>query len=89
MKKFLTAVMENNKPLSKKLLFSSFMAGYLLATLLFAFFQPQVHHFIQFNTTRTMNLIYTLLRFFRQDRERSVALFELRRKLKRSHTLWA
>ena len=46
MKKFLTAVMENNQPFSKKLLFSSFIAGYLLATLLFAFFQPQVHHFI-------------------------------------------
>jgi len=46
MKKFLTAVLENNQPFSKKLLFSSFMAGYLLATLLVAFFQPQVHHFI-------------------------------------------
>jgi hypothetical protein len=46
MRKFLTAVVQNNKPLSKKLLFSSFMAGYLLATLLFTFFQPQVHRFI-------------------------------------------
>jgi hypothetical protein len=46
MKKFLTAVLDNNRPLSKKLLFSSFIAGYLVASLLFAFFQPQVHHFI-------------------------------------------
>ena len=46
MKTFLTAVFENTRPLSKKLLFSSFMAGYLLATLLFALFRPQVHHFI-------------------------------------------
>jgi hypothetical protein len=46
MKTFLSAVFENTRPVSKKLLFSSFMAGYLLATLLFAFFRPQVHHFI-------------------------------------------
>jgi hypothetical protein len=46
MKKFLAAVIENTQPLSKKLLFSSFMAGYLLATILFAFFRPQVHHFM-------------------------------------------
>jgi hypothetical protein len=46
MRKFLTAVIEYTQPLSKKLLFSCFMAGYLLATLLFVFFRPQVHHFI-------------------------------------------
>jgi hypothetical protein len=46
MRKFLTAVIESTQPLSKKLLFSCFMAGYLLATLLFVFFKPQVHHFI-------------------------------------------
>jgi hypothetical protein len=46
MKTFLSAVFENTRPLSKKLLFSSFMAGYLLATLLFFFFGPQVHHFL-------------------------------------------
>jgi hypothetical protein len=46
MKAFLSAVFENTRPLSTKLLFSCFMAGYLLATLLFIFFRPQVHHFI-------------------------------------------
>jgi hypothetical protein len=46
MKSFLLSVIEQTGPLSKKLLFSSFMAGYLLATLLFAFFRPQVHHFL-------------------------------------------
>jgi hypothetical protein len=46
MKKFLTTVIENSQPFSKKLLFSCFMAGYLLATLLFIFFRPQVHHLI-------------------------------------------
>jgi hypothetical protein len=46
MKTFLSAVIENTGPFSKRLLFSSFMAGYLLATLLFAFFRPQVHHFL-------------------------------------------
>ncbi|HEV3221867.1 MAG TPA: hypothetical protein VGZ90_03275 [Puia sp.] len=46
MKTFLSAVFENTGPLSKKLLFSCFIAGYLLATLLFAFFRPQVHHII-------------------------------------------
>ncbi|HEY4936650.1 MAG TPA: hypothetical protein VII44_08725 [Puia sp.] len=46
MKNYLSAVFENTGPLSKKLLFSSFMAGYLLATLIIAFFRPQVHHFL-------------------------------------------
>jgi len=46
MKRFLTDVIENTQPISKKLLFSSFMAGYLLATLIFAFFRLQVHHFL-------------------------------------------
>ena len=46
MRKFLSAVVENAQPYSKKLLFSCFMAGYLLATLLFVFFRPQVHHFL-------------------------------------------
>ncbi len=46
MKNFLTAVFENAGPISIKLLFSCFMTGYLLATLLFFFFRPQVHHFI-------------------------------------------
>jgi hypothetical protein len=43
---FFSSVLQNTGPLSKKLLFSSFMAGYLLATLLFAFFRPQIHHFL-------------------------------------------
>jgi hypothetical protein len=46
MKNFLSTVPEQKQPLSKKLLFSCLMAGYLLATLIFTFFRPQVHHFI-------------------------------------------
>ncbi len=46
MKNFLSAVLEQTRPLSYKLLFSSFMAGYLLAVLLFAFYRPQIHHFM-------------------------------------------
>ncbi len=41
MKNFLSAVFENTGPFSIKLLFSSFMAGYLLATLLFFFSGPR------------------------------------------------
>ncbi len=46
MKNFLQAVIENTQPLSKKLLFTCFISGYLLATVFFAFFGPQVHHFL-------------------------------------------
>jgi len=46
MKTFLLAVFENTGPISKRLLFSCFMAGYFLATLLFIFFRPQVYHFL-------------------------------------------
>ena len=46
MKNFITAVIENTRPISKKLLFSCFMTGYLLAVVLFAFFRPQVHRFL-------------------------------------------
>jgi hypothetical protein len=46
MRKFLSAVIESTQPISKKLLFTSFIAGYLLATIFFGFFRPQVHHFL-------------------------------------------
>jgi hypothetical protein len=46
MKKFLLAVVENTMPLSKKLLFSCFLAGYLLATLFYGLCGPQIHHFL-------------------------------------------
>ena len=35
------------------------MAGYLLATLLFAFFQAPGSSFYKFNVTRIMNLFYS------------------------------
>jgi hypothetical protein len=44
MKNFLSAVLEQTRPLSQKLLISTFMAGYLLGTLLFAFYKPQIRH---------------------------------------------
>ncbi len=46
MKTFFASVLENTGPISRKLLFFSFMAGYLLATLLFVFFRPQIHHLL-------------------------------------------
>ena len=46
MKSFLTAVLEQTRPLSQKLLVSTFMAGYLLGMLLFAICRPQIQHFI-------------------------------------------
>ena len=46
MRKFILAVAHNTQPLSKKLLFTCFMAGYLLATLIFAIFSHQVHQFL-------------------------------------------
>jgi len=46
MKDFNSAVTKLPKPTSRKLLVSCFMAGYLLFTLIFSIFRPQVHHFI-------------------------------------------
>ncbi len=46
MKNFFSDVIEHARPLSKKILFTSFMAGYLLAMVLFVFFRPQVHRFL-------------------------------------------
>jgi hypothetical protein len=46
MRNFFLAVPEQKKPISVKLLFSCFMSGWLLATLLFSFFRPQIHRFI-------------------------------------------
>jgi hypothetical protein len=46
MRKFISAVVYNTQPLSKKLLFTCFISGYLLATIIFGFFGPQVHHFM-------------------------------------------
>jgi hypothetical protein len=46
MKKFLLAVIENTQPVSQKLLFSSFISGYVLAIVFFKFFRPQVHHLL-------------------------------------------
>jgi hypothetical protein len=46
MRNFNSAVPEQKKPLSVKLLISCFMAGWLLATLVFALFRPQIHHLI-------------------------------------------
>ncbi len=81
MKTFLSAVFENTRPLSKKLLFSCFIAGYILATLLFAFFGPQMHHFIKFNVTGIMNFFQAIINIIQRDRKRSIALFDLKRKL--------
>jgi len=46
MRNFFSAVPEQKKPLSARLLISCFMTGWLLATLLFSLFRPQIHHFI-------------------------------------------
>jgi hypothetical protein len=46
MKDFLLAVLEQTRPLSKKLLFLSFLTGYLFGNLLFAFYRPQIHQFM-------------------------------------------
>ena len=48
MKNFLSDVFDLTRPPSIKILLSSFMTGYLLATLLFAFFRPQIHQFLEF-----------------------------------------
>jgi hypothetical protein len=46
MRKFLLAVAENTTPLSKKLLFSCFLAGYLLAMIFYGLCGPQIHHIL-------------------------------------------
>jgi len=46
MRNFNPSVTEQKKLLSPKLLVSCFMSGWLLATLLFSFFRPQIHHMI-------------------------------------------
>jgi hypothetical protein len=46
MKKFLYAVVENTRPLSPKLLFTSFISGYLLAIILYTFYSTQIHQLI-------------------------------------------
>lgn len=47
MKKLLTAVLQSTQPISKPLLIASFGAGYILATILFTFFNSQMHRFLQ------------------------------------------
>jgi hypothetical protein len=46
MKKFLLAVIEQARPLSTKLLLTSFISGYTLAIIFFKFYGPQVHRFL-------------------------------------------
>jgi len=46
MKDFLYPEAKQTKTISKNLLVSCFMAGYLFFTLLIMIFRPQVHHFI-------------------------------------------
>jgi hypothetical protein len=46
MRNFFSTVSEQKKPVSVKLLISCFMSGWLLATLLFSFIRPQIHHLI-------------------------------------------
>ena len=46
MQNFLSSVIENSQPLSKKLLFTCFIAGYTLGIIFFRFFGPQVHQFL-------------------------------------------
>lgn len=50
MKNFLSAVSEYTRPLSQKLLFISFISGYILAIIFYSFFGPQVHHFLNYLT---------------------------------------
>ncbi|MEO6962836.1 MAG: hypothetical protein ABIY90_12755 [Puia sp.] len=47
MRKILTAVIQNTRPISKILLLASFGAGYVVATILFIFFNTQIHRFLQ------------------------------------------
>lgn len=47
MKKFLSAVIENVQPFSQKLLFGSFISGYILAIIFFKLYGPHVHQFIE------------------------------------------
>jgi hypothetical protein len=46
MKRFISSVIENTQPISYKLLFTSFISGYIVATVFFGFFGPEVHHFL-------------------------------------------
>ena len=46
MKKFISSVIENTRPLSIKLLFTSFISGYIVAIAFCSFFGPQVHYFL-------------------------------------------
>ena len=46
MKNFISSVIENTRPISYKLLFTCFISGYVVAIVLFGFFGPQVHHFL-------------------------------------------
>ena len=46
MRNFLTSVIENTQPLSAKLLFTSFISGYMLAIIFYRYFGPQIHHFL-------------------------------------------
>jgi len=46
MKHLLFSLFENTQPVSKKLLFSCFIAGYLVATVFFGFFGLRFHHFL-------------------------------------------
>jgi hypothetical protein len=48
MKNFLLAVSDYTRPLSQKLLFISFISGYVLAIIFYSFFGPQVHHFLNY-----------------------------------------
>jgi hypothetical protein len=46
MKRFISSVIENTRPMPLKLLFTCFISGYMTAIVLFGFFGPQVHHFL-------------------------------------------
>jgi hypothetical protein len=46
MKKFITAVMDRKQPISKVLLLVSFVAGYVVSTLLFTAFGSSIHRLI-------------------------------------------
>ena len=46
MRNFISPAAEQKKTPPVKLLISCLMSGWLLITLLFAFFRPQIHHMI-------------------------------------------
>jgi hypothetical protein len=46
MKTFLSSVTDSTRPLSQKLLLTSFISGYVLAIFIYKFFSPEVHQFL-------------------------------------------